>query len=286
MNSVSLNQANSTEVPKVVNPTNPTHATDPAHPGTTVDPQNIRLLIDQVSKSYGPRKALDRISLQVSAGEFVALLGPNGAGKSTLFQLLSGLFVADSGSIEVCGHAIRRSPVAALARLGIVFQQATLDLDLSVERNLRFHASLHGIGGRLAEERIGAELATQGLLDRRRDKVRELSGGNRRKVELARALVHQPDVLLMDEATVGLDPASRRQLLDQVRALCRERGLAVLWASHLVDEAADADRIVVLHRGHVIADQTPSELIAQSGAGDLATAFLQLTADAPRANAA
>jgi len=254
--------------------------------GLGTAPHNVRLAVHEVSKSYGPRKALDAVSLQVAAGEFVALLGPNGAGKSTLFQLLSGLFVADTGNIEVCGHAIRRYPVSALARLGIVFQQATLDLDLSVERNLRFHANLHGLGGRLAEQRIAAELATQGLTERRHDKVRDLSGGNRRKVELARALVHQPDVLLMDEATVGLDPASRRQLLDQVRTLCRERGLAVLWASHLVDEAADADRIVVLHHGHLIASETPAGLIARSGAGNLADAFLELTADAPRAEAA
>ena len=250
------------------------------------DSADVRLAIRAVSKSYGARKVLADVSLQVAAGEFVALLGPNGAGKSTLFQLLSGLFVADAGEIEVCGHTLRRYPVSALARLGIVFQQATLDLDLSVERNLRFHANLHGLGGRLAEQRISAELATQGLSERRHDKVRDLSGGNRRKVELARALVHQPDVLLMDEATVGLDPASRRQLLDQVRTLCRERGLAVLWASHLVDEAADADRIVVLHRGQVIASDTPAGLLAQTGNTDLASAFLELTAGVPAALAA
>ena len=247
---------------------------------------NLRLAVKGVSKSYGPRKALDGVSLEVCAGEFVALLGPNGAGKSTLFQLLSGLFVADGGGIEVCGHPIRRYPVSALARLGIVFQQPTLDLDLSVERNLRFNANLHGLGGRLAEQRIAAELAAQGLLERRGDKVRDLSGGNRRKVELARALVHQPDVLLMDEATVGLDPASRRTLLDQVQALCRERGLAVLWATHLVDEAVDADRIVVLHHGHVIATETPAGLLARNGARDLASAFLELTAEPAAALAA
>jgi ABC-2 type transport system ATP-binding protein len=240
-------------------------------------PADVRLAVRSVSKSYGARKALDAVSLEVGAGEFVALLGPNGAGKSTLFQLLSGLFVADSGSIEICGNAIRRQPVSALARLGIVFQQPTLDLDLSVERNLRFHASLHGLGGRLAEQRVTAELTAQGLLDRRADRVRDLSGGNRRKVELARALVHQPDVLLMDEATVGLDPASRRQLLEQVQTLCRQRGLAVLWASHLVDEAEGADRVVVLDRGHVIASETPTGLLARTGAADLASAFLELT---------
>jgi ABC-2 type transport system ATP-binding protein len=247
----------------------------PPSPAADID---ARLAVREVHKAYGPRKALAGVSLAVGAGEFVALLGPNGAGKSTLFQLLSGLFTADAGSIEVCGHSIARNPISALARQGIVFQQATLDLDLSVEKNLRFHARLHGLGGALAEQRIAAELATQGLADRRADPVRDLSGGNRRKVELARALVHRPDVLLMDEATVGLDPASRHQLLAQVRGLCRERGLAVLWATHLVDEAADADRVVVLDRGRVIATDTPEGIRALAGTPDLASAFLKLTA--------
>jgi ABC-2 type transport system ATP-binding protein len=233
-----------------------------------------------VAKSYGARKALDGVDLSVGAGEFVALLGPNGAGKSTLFQLLSGLFVADKGSVEVCGQSMARHPVRALASLGVVFQQATLDLDLSVDHNLRFHARLHGLSGPLAEQRIASELSAQGLLERRRDRVRELSGGNRRKVELARALVHRPELLLMDEATVGLDPASRRALLEQVRGLCRERGLAVLWATHLVDEATDADRVVVLDRGRVVATDTPTGLLTRSGAPDLAAAFLHLTGGA------
>lgn len=236
-----------------------------------------RLNVRSVSKSYGARKALDQVDIQVAAGEFVSLLGPNGAGKSTLFQLLSGLFIADGGSIEICGHSIGRTPIAALAHLGIVFQQPTLDLDLTVDRNLQFHANLHGLSGRLAEQRIRSELDAQGLLDRRHDRVRDLSGGNRRKVELARALVHQPDVLLMDEPTVGLDPASRHQLLEQVHELCAHRGLAVLWASHLVDEAAGADRVVVLHRGRVIATDTPTGLQHTTTTPDLATAFLALT---------
>ncbi|HEY5762661.1 MAG TPA: ABC transporter ATP-binding protein [Rhodocyclaceae bacterium] len=238
------------------------------------------LEIAQVDKSYGARKALAGVSVAIGAGEFVALLGPNGAGKTTLFQLLSGLFVADAGSIRIGGVDIRRTPARALAQLGIVFQQPTLDLDLSVEKNLVFNARLHGLGGSATRERISAELAAQGLAERRRDRVRELSGGNRRKVELARALVHSPRVLLMDEATVGLDPGSRQQLLAQVRDLCRERGVAVLWATHLVDEAEDADRIVLLHRGRVLADCPPAALVAKAGVSELGLAFEKLTAGA------
>jgi len=236
------------------------------------------LVVDQVSKSYGQRMALAGISLVVHAGEFVALLGPNGAGKTTLFQLLSGLFVADSGAIYVRGQDIRRDPVPALAGIGIVFQQSTLDLDLTVVANLRFHARLHGLTGKQAHARIAAELARLGLSSQAGDLARELSGGNRRKVELARALVHEPAVLLMDEATVGLDPASRRQLLDYVLELHDRHGVGVLWATHLVDEAEAADRVIILHRGRLLREGAPAQLVAEAGAQSLAEAFLRLTA--------
>ena len=229
-----------------------------------------------VRKAYGARPALKGVDLAVHAGEFVALLGPNGAGKSTLFQLLTGLFDADAGELRVCGEDMRRTPVRALGRIGVVFQQMTLDLDLSVEANLVFHARLHGIGGAESRARIADVLARVGLAERRADRVRELSGGNRRKVELARALLHRPAVLLMDEATVGLDPASRRHLLDEVLAL-RATGVGVLWASHLVDEAEAADRVLVLHKGELLAQGTPAELVAASGCATLAEAFLKMT---------
>lgn len=229
-----------------------------------------------VRKAYGARPALKGVDLAVRAGEFVALLGPNGAGKSTLFQLLTGLFDADAGELRVCGEDMRRTPVRALGRIGVVFQQMTLDLDLSVEANLVFHARLHGIGGAESRARIADVLARVGLAERRADRVRELSGGNRRKVELARALLHRPAVLLMDEATVGLDPASRRHLLDEVLAL-RAAGVGVLWATHLVDEAEVADRVLVLHRGELLAAGRPAELTRAAGCTHLADAFLKLT---------
>jgi len=235
------------------------------------------LLLDDVVKTYGRIRAVDGVTLKVCAGEFIALLGPNGAGKSTLFQLLSGLFVPDSGHIEIMGHDMLRDPVPALAKLGIVFQQPTLDLELSVTDNLLFHAGLHGIPRAVAKARIKTELARLDLAERAGDKAIQLSGGNRRRVELARALLHEPRVLLMDEATVGLDPASRSDLLKLILTMRAERSVAVLWATHLCDEVSNADRVIVLHRGKVLADMKPEQLIARTGAATVEQAFLAMT---------
>jgi ABC-2 type transport system ATP-binding protein len=238
----------------------------------------LLLQVEDARKSYGSVKALDGVTLALGAGEFVALLGPNGAGKSTLFQLLTGLFVPDGGRIAIDGLDIRRHLVGALARLGVVFQQTTLDLDLTVAANLRFHARLHGLDHRRAAARIGEELERVGLAGEGDHLCRTLSGGTRRKVELARALVHEPKVLIMDEPTVGLDPASRRSLLEHVRTLCREREIGVLWATHLVDEAEAATRVLVLHRGRLVAEGRPAELVGKTGQATLANAFIELTA--------
>jgi ABC-2 type transport system ATP-binding protein len=231
----------------------------------------------EVSKRYGRTQALDGVSLAVEAGEMVALLGPNGAGKTTLFQLLTGLFVADSGAVEVLGADMRREPVRALAQLGVVFQQPALDLNLTVAASLRFHADLHGLRSAVSRPRIAALLARFGLAELAGKPARELSGGSRRKVELLRALLHEPRLLLMDEATVGLDPASRAQLLQEVLQARSEHGLGVLWATHLVDEAERAQRIVVLHRGKVMWDGGARELCAAQGQESLQAAFLKLT---------
>jgi ABC-2 type transport system ATP-binding protein len=235
------------------------------------------LVLDNVIKTYGPIRAVDGVSFAARPGELIALLGPNGAGKTTLFQLLAGLFAPDAGRIEVMGYDMSRNPVPALARLGIVFQQPTLDLELSVVGNLLFHAGLHGIPRAVARARIEAELARLGLAERAHDKTLQLSGGNRRRVELARALLHEPRLLLMDEPTVGLDPQSRGDLLRLLLAMRRERSVAVLWATHLCDEVPDADRVIVLHRGKVLSDTTPAQLIAKAGAASIEEAFLSMT---------
>ena len=233
--------------------------------------------VRELTKRYGARTALDGLTLTIAPRCFAALLGPNGAGKSTLFQILTGLFAADSGEAMIAGHSIRKAPVAALAALGVVFQQSSLDLDLSVERNLRFHAALHGLARATANERIEHGCAALGIANDRQRTVRELSGGNRRKVELVRALLHRPAVLLMDEASVGLDPASRRDLLAALRADVAARGTTVLWATHLVEEALQADRVLVLHQGKLIADGTPSDVTTALGGGTLEAGFIQRT---------
>ena len=234
------------------------------------------LHLQSVSKRYGSHLALDDVSFTLEAGQFNVLLGLNGAGKTTLFQLLTALFTPDHGEIVIDGLDLRRQAVRALARLGVVFQQSTLDLDLSVRQNLRFHARLHGMGPH-TKPRIEEELARVGLSEQADVTVRKLSGGNRRKVELARALLNRPRLLLMDEPTVGLDPGSRRALLAYVHQLCAEQGTAVLWATHLVDEAEGAARVFILHHGQLIAEESPQGLCQQTGEETLADAFLRLT---------
>ena len=241
------------------------------------------LQVSGLVKRYGTRAALAGLSFELPRGCFVALLGPNGAGKSTLFQVLTGLFTADEGDVSAAGRSLRQSPVAALRHIGVVFQQSSLDLDLSVRRNLAFHADLHGLPGALARERIATDCSARGLQAELDRPVRELSGGTRRKVELVRALLHRPDVVLMDEPTVGLDPQSRHDLLAGIRADVATRGSTVLWATHLVEEAQGADRVLVLHRGRLLADGTPAEVASVLG-GDGATlerAFLKATAGPP-----
>ena len=230
-----------------------------------------------IDKSYGTRKALNGVDITIESGEFVALLGPNGAGKTTLFQLLTGLFVPDAGKIHIADINILKNAVPALAGIGVLFQQPTLDLDLSVMENLRFHASLHGLSRNEARSRIDEELGKLKLTDRSKDQARSLSGGQRRRVELARALLHRPQCLLMDEPTVGLDPSSRRDLLSYVLQLKQERQMAVLWASHLVDEAEQADRVIVLHKGEVLATGSPARLVQETGMNDLHDAFVFIT---------
>ncbi|MDP2263079.1 MAG: ATP-binding cassette domain-containing protein [Hydrogenophaga sp.] len=226
-------------------------------------------------KAYGGKPALKGVSVSLRAGEMLALLGPNGAGKSTLLQLLTGLFSPDQGSVQVAGHDMQQHPSRALAALGVVFQQSALDLDLTVMANLLFHTDLHGLPRSLARQRIGDGLSAVGLADQAGATVRSLSGGTRRKVELVRALLHEPRVLLMDEATVGLDPASRQQLLESVRGLCQSRGLAVLWATHLIEEVKTADRLMLLHQGTVRFDGRIEDFMAAAEGPDFQTEVLR-----------
>ncbi|WP_120995543.1 ATP-binding cassette domain-containing protein [Stutzerimonas urumqiensis] len=231
------------------------------------------LEVHGVGFAYGARQALCELEFATAVGRFTALLGPNGAGKSTLIALLTRLYDLRQGDIRVLGHSLAREPRQALARLGVVFQQSTLDLDLTVEQNLRYHAALHGLSRRTAAQRIDRELARQDLGERRHARVRELNGGHRRRVEIARALLHDPALLLLDEASTGLDPASRAALGQHVRALTDE-GMSVLWTTHLLDEIRPTDEVLVLDRGRLVAQGSAARL---SGESSLSDAFTRLT---------
>lgn len=239
----------------------------------------IALAVEDVSYSYGTTRALDRVSLEVRRGRCCFLLGPNGAGKSTLFSLITRLYESPEGRIRIGGFNLRKNPDRALSGLGVVFQQPTLDLDLTVLQNLRYHAALHGLGRREADLRIQQELERQAMYERRRERVRRLNGGHRRRVEIARALLHRPGCLLLDEPTVGLDVPSREAIVTYIHELCAEKNVAVLWATHLIDEVGADDDLVILHRGVVGARGTMREVLAEIDAPDVAEVFRRLTRD-------
>ncbi|MEM7172296.1 MAG: ABC transporter ATP-binding protein [Pseudomonadota bacterium] len=233
------------------------------------------LSIEKVTFRFGAKLALDQVSFSLRAGQFCALLGPNGAGKSTLFNLLTRLIVSQEGGLSIAGYDLAKAPRAALSRVGAVFQEQTLDLDLSAQRNLTYFAALHGLSGPKARRRIDEALERLGIADRASEKVRTLNGGHRRRLEIARSLIHEPAVMLLDEPTVGLDAASRRAIIEHVHALCADKSLTVLWATHLVDEVEAQDRLVILHRGKLLADGIAEEIAAGH---TLTERFLSLTA--------
>ncbi|SEB07878.1 ATP-binding cassette domain-containing protein, partial [Rubrimonas cliftonensis] len=224
--------------------------------------------------AFGRTRALDDVSFSAPRGAFTALLGVNGAGKSTLFNLVTRLFDTQSGEIAVCGHDVRAAPTAALRRLGVVFQSRALDPNLTVAQNIVYHGALHGLGRRAALARGEAVLARVAMAERMGDRVGRLSGGQARRVEIARALLHRPELLLCDEATVGLDVQSRTAIVADVHRLAADEGAGVLWASHLIDEVAAGDRVVVLHKGRVLAEGPAAEV---AGGRPLTDAFLALT---------
>jgi ABC-2 type transport system ATP-binding protein len=244
------------------------------------------LVVSGVSHSFGDNLVLDNVSLTVPRGTFAVLLGLNGAGKSTLFSLITRLYDNITGTIRILGYDVRRRPGAALQRLGVVFQSKTLDADLSLKQNLLYHAALHGLGRREAKKRAAQALSIVGLSDRAHEKVRNLSGGQSRRVEIARCLMHRPGCLLLDEPTVGLDIGSRESVISIVRGLVQREGLGVLWATHLIDEIADTDLIVVLHKGKVLYSGQLPRFLALTGANTARDAFRILTGTSTNAEAA
>jgi len=252
--------------------------------GTAPAP-SVALAVEGVSYAYGARQALADVTFSIAPATFAVLLGLNGAGKTTLFSLITRLYDTRYGQIRILGYDVARTPGEALRLIGVVFQSRTLDLDLSVMQNLIYHAALHGIGRREARKRAGELLHQIDLTDRARDKVRNLSGGQMRRVEIARALLHRPRLLVLDEPTVGLDVQSRAAILDQMRRLVTREGVCVLWATHLIDEISAGDDVIVLHHGRVLARGPVARVVSDSGASDIREAFARLTkisiSDAP-----
>ena len=228
--------------------------------------------ISQLNKSFGSVRAVRDLSLNVRRGELFAFLGVNGAGKSTTISVMCGQLKADSGSVSICGLDAENSIAEITRRLGVVFQGSVLDMPLTVRENLESRAALYGITGRAFAERLD-ELAGlldfQALLDRPVDK---LSGGQRRRIDIARALLHKPEILILDEPTTGLDPQTRRLLWDVVRKLRRDEKMTVFLTTHYMEEAADADYVVILDSGSIAAQGTPLEL-KNAYAGDFITLY-------------
>ena len=210
------------------------------------------LQIKNVSHKFGEFKALKNVSINIDSGDFTVLLGLNGAGKTTLYSLITRLYNNNSGSIKIHNFDVREKSSDALKNIGVVFQQPTLDLDLSVEENLHYHSSLHGLSFADAKERIEEEIRRIDLTEKLKNKVRSLSGGQRRRVEIARSLLHKPKLLLLDEPTVGLDIGSRQMILKHVKSLCKKGQLAVLWATHLIDEIDKGEKVVIINKGKIV----------------------------------
>ena len=238
--------------------------------------EKFMLEINNIKKYYGSFLALNNICLKLKPNQLVVLLGPNGAGKSTLFSIITGLARADSGSCLINGNNIASQSIGALKNLGVVFQQPTIDLELTVKENLLFHARLHGLRVSSLKKIIEKELNESGLEKKINKKVRTLSGGERRKVELIRSLLHEPKMLLLDEPTVGLDPRSRTDLLKKILNLKSSKKLSVLWTTHLVDEAEKADKIIILNRGDIIEMGKPNYIIKKTNAANLSKAFFKI----------
>jgi len=233
------------------------------------------LTVQDVDHSFGSRQVLSRVSFSVLASTFVALLGPNGAGKTTLLSIVTRLYHTRAGRVNVFGFDMQTEPSQALAQLGVVFQNRTLDADLTVRQNLLYHASLHGLPREDAEPRLRPLLERIDLLDRIDDRVRTLSGGQSRRVEIARSLIHGPRLLILDEPTVGLDNRSRTDIVAIVRGLVRDEGLAVLWATHIFDEIEPDDPVIILHRGHIVGRGSARDIAGAEGRLD--AAFRALT---------
>jgi ABC-2 type transport system ATP-binding protein len=224
--------------------------------------------VERLRHVYGTRVALDDVTFSVARGEVFALLGPNGGGKTTLFKILSTLMAASGGTAAVFGHRLSDAPAAVRRQLGVVFQHPSLDTKLTVAENLRCHGYLYGLHGHGLRERIPVVLRRLGLTERAGDRVETLSGGLQRRVELAKALLHEPPLLLLDEPSTGLDPGARREFMQQLQQLRQQDGVTVVLTTHFMEEAERCDRVAFLHQGKLVELGTPADLKHRVG-GDV-----------------
>jgi ABC-2 type transport system ATP-binding protein len=234
-----------------------------------------------VRHQYGDRVALDGVSLTVQPGEVFGLLGPNGGGKTTLFKIVSTLIRPLAGTVRVFGTDVRTDPHTARTRLGVVFQSPAVDARLTVSENLRHHGHLYGLRGTALESRIRSALESVGLADRRSDLVSALSGGLRRRAEIAKVLLHAPALLVLDEPSTGLDPSARRDIWEQLQRL-RAAGTTIVLTTHLMDEAAGCERIAILDRGRIVAEGPPVALTSTIGGDVILVAGHDMPSLAPR----
>ncbi len=232
--------------------------------------ESAAIRASRVTYHYGRRKALDELSLSIARGEIFAFLGPNGGGKTTLFRLLSTLIPLQEGDVEILSHDLRRQQAAVRATMGVVFQAPSLDRKLTVRENIRHQGHLYGLSGAELRARESEMLERLALADRAGERVEQLSGGLRRRVELAKGMIHHPRLLLLDEPSTGLDPGARSDLWNYLHMLRDEHGVTVVLTTHLLEEADKADRIGILHEGRLVALDTPDALRATVG-GDAIT---------------
>jgi ABC-2 type transport system ATP-binding protein len=213
-----------------------------------------------LGRDYGQLRAVDAVDLDVQQGEFFGFLGPNGAGKTTTIRMLTTLLRPSRGSARVAGRDVLADPVGVRRRIGVVFQETTLDLELTAEENLRFCTRLYGLSRNESRNRIDEALALFGLEDRRRERVRSFSGGMRRALDLARGVLHRPSILFLDEPTLGLDPAQRRRVWGFLRSLCSDFGTTLFLTTHYLEEADPCDRVAIVDHGRVVAAGRPAQL--------------------------
>jgi ABC-2 type transport system ATP-binding protein len=224
--------------------------------------------VENLVVKYGSRAAVSKVTFEVREGEIFGVLGPNGGGKSTLFKVLATMLAPSGGSAYVAGFDVERQPAEVRRRIGVVFQSQSLDKKLTIEENLRSQGHLYGLSGALLKERIEEAMRRLKLADRRGELIESLSGGLRRRVEIAKGLLHRPAVLLMDEPSTGLDPGARRDLWTFIEELRDTQGITVLLTTHILDEADRCDRLVLVHHGALVAGGTPKELKSRIG-GDV-----------------